>query len=247
MFRVLRKLQSIQPKQCPVFFKRTYVHRSRSLLWPKYTKDNSIGDRCVLKTSALCCQNTKQANKPVQFYAKHGASCVFFSGVAVWSLFFPATQALSYFGGAEYFIDWLSSYHYGAKFVEAANSASSGTVQLINRYISDQYITQQGIERFVLGFVVYFCLKPVRYPLWAYITRVCIKRKQMSGVINQKLMKEHGAETRRRVTQRVKRIGANRKIVSRQVQLAHKKIKNNYQGRNTRRRKGSNSPNGTKE
>ena len=214
-FGIFSRLQPLQPRQWSLLVQRFQHHLptshqprlniNRTILFPSWRRRCFGRDnRRIFSTAATClCQSaSKQSSKPLQFYAREGGACVFWSGVALWITFFPATQALSYFGGAQYFIDALSRYEYGEKFVGKARSAAGGAVTWMNKYISAGFITQDGIEIFILGFIVYFCLKPVRYPLWAVMTRQCMRWKQTHGIINKTLMDQHTAESKRKMVRR---------------------------------------------
>merc|ERR1712183_337805 len=57
-----------------------------------------------------------------------------------------------------------------------------GGATLITDKLQKYEFTRGFVEVFITGFSLYFCLKPVRYPLWFYLTRKCIQHKQDSAM-----------------------------------------------------------------
>merc|ERR1711941_64886 len=113
--------------------------------------------------------STSSANV-LKYYAKTGGKCLALSGAAIWLFFFPATQTVSYFGGATLITDKLIKYDVTRGFVEKSRK--------LGREQAPSFLGERFLEVFITGFSLYFCLKPVRYPLWFYLTRKCIQHKQ---------------------------------------------------------------------
>jgi len=115
-------------------------------------------------------ENNNKTSETLQYYAKTGGSCLFKSGVVLWLAFFPATQAVSYFGGASVITNTLLKYDLTRPVIEKSRKLGR---EKVPRWLGERFI-----EVFITGFSLYFCLKPVRYSMWFYLTQRCIKTNQ---------------------------------------------------------------------
>ena len=130
---------TINPKQL-VFFRRSLTS----------TKNSSLSITPVKTSDTL------------QYYAKTGGSCLAKSGIALWLVFFPATQLFSYCGGASVLTNSLLKYDLTKSIVEKSRKLGRENVP--------SFLGERFIEIFITGFSLYFLLKPVRYSLWFYAT-----------------------------------------------------------------------------
>ena len=136
-------------------------------------------------------QSTKPSKQDLSFYLKHASSCVITSGVFIFVTFLSGTVFISYKGGCETIFKTAEKYDSANWLIKKGRTAVNDTIQKIGL---SNYFKAENVEIFALGYLLYFCLKPVRYPLWFWMIQRCARNKRVKGVIdNQKLAahKEH--------------------------------------------------------
>jgi len=149
-------------------------------------------NRLIFLKRSLTSTNNSFSQTPVQtstkttlqYYAKTGGSCLAKSGIALWLVFFPATQLFSYCGGASVLTNSLLKYDLTKSVVEKSRKLGRENVP--------SFLGERFIEVFITGFSLYFLLKPVRYSLWFYLTKNCINNKQTAAMLasRKELMKK---------------------------------------------------------
>jgi len=138
--------------------------------------------RLTVKTKKLILHrlisNNNRTNKPYQDYAKTGSTCLIKSGIVLWLVFFPATQAVSYFGGASIITNSFIKYDWAKSVIEKSRE--------IGRKNVPSWLGERFIEVFITGFSLYFCLKPIRYSMWIYLTQKCVKNNQTAAMLSSR-------------------------------------------------------------
>lgn len=137
-------------------------------------------------------EKSKEIKKPekqdIKYYLQTSSSCVFYTGAVIFVVFLSSCITLSFQGFTQNLLKKLDEFDkktVNLNILEHGRKYASSASNSICKY-TPLKPTPETIENITSGYILYFCLKPLRYPLWFYMIRRCIKNKQMKGLLPSK-------------------------------------------------------------
>ena len=158
--------------------------------WSKMSK-NPVSNRYKFKTPKNLHVNVPKPSPKTKQAASSTAACTFQSGVFLLFIFHPLCFLAAKCGLADRPIKYIESFEYGKKVVASTRETIREQVSNIRKYSDKITIEDKTFEHVGIGLLLYFCLKPVRYSLWAKLTHRCWKAKQ-AGLANNKAVQGQG-------------------------------------------------------
>jgi len=139
----------------------------------------------------------KPTQKDLKYYIQNGGSCTLYSGIAIYVVALPTCYQLAKYGVADWILSGVRNgldycgENLGSRVVGKAQNACSGVGKTVQTWMPS--ISDKSVEWFVMGYVLYFMLKPVRYGTWIYLIRACMQRKQLAknAQVTSKQYKAH--------------------------------------------------------
>ena len=114
------------------------------------------------------------------------SQCTLISGLALLFVFHPTCYLAAKFGIGEKPIAFIESYDYGRKSLgNARDTIQEQVTTMKEKGLLPDSLTAKFFEDVTIGLLLYFCLKPVRYPVWAKCAHMCYKRKMRQAASSE--------------------------------------------------------------